>query len=443
MKKAMKCINLSFFKNKEIENASWLIGGKVIQMIISLIVGILTARYLGPENYGVINYGTAYVAFFTSLSSLGINSIIIKNFVEHPEEEGKTIGTTLVLRLLSSGLSCFLIFLIVSIADAGEKETIAVVVLCSLSLVFHIFETLNFWLQSRYLSKRIATATLIAYIFTSIYKILLLISGKNVLWFAFATSFDYIVYAVLIIFYFRKEKGPSWSFSKAKVKELLIPSHHFILSGLMVSIYGYTSKFILKHMLDSTAVGYYSTASTICRMWTFVLQAIIDSMYPTIMKLHKTDYAEYERKNRQLYAIVFYLSFFVSLIFTIFASLIISILYGEEYLPAAAPMRVITWYTAFSYMGVARNVWIVCENKQKYLKYMYCAAATINVCLNLTLIPVFGMVGAALASFITELFTSIIFPLMIKDMRSNSLMMLQAIILKKVFIPQKETAKHE
>lgn len=428
----------SIIKNKEVNNASWLIGGKVIQMMISLIVGILTARYLGPANYGVINYGTAYVAFFTSLSSLGINSIIIKNFVDHPDEEGKTIGTTLVLRLLSSGLSCLLIFLIVSIADAGEKETIAIVVLCSLSLVFQIFETLNFWLQSKYLSKRIAIATLIAYIFTSIYKIVLLIFQKNVLWFAFATSFDYIVYAIVIIFFFKKENGPSWSFSFAKAKELLVPSHHFILSGLMVSIYGYTSKLILKHMVDATAVGYYSTAVSICHMWTFVIQAIIDSMYPTIMRLHKTDRLAFERKNRQLYAIVFYLCFFVSLVITVFAPLIVSILYGEDYMPAVAPMRVITWYTAFSYMGVARNAWIVCENRQKYLKFMYFGAVVINICLNLALIPIIGTVGAAMASFVTELFTSIVIPLMIKDMRPNSLMMLQAITLKDVFTIKKK-----
>ena len=433
MKKTLNIIISCFRKNKEAKNASWLIGGKVIQMMISLLVGILIARYLGPTNYGVINYGTAYVAFFSSLSSLGINSIIIKNFIDHPNEEGKTIGTTFILRLISSGISCLIIFLISVIADEGEAETILVVVLCSLSLVFNVFETLNFWFQSKYLSKRVAVSTLIAYIFTSLYKIVLLIIKTNVVWFAFATSFDYIVYAIVIILYYKRDRGPGWSFSLKKAKELLSSSHHFILSGLMVAVYGYTNKLILKHLVDVTAVGYYSTANGICHMWTFVLQAIIDSMYPTIMRLYQTDRRAYERKNRQLYAIVFYASIFVSLIFTLFAPLIISILYGEEYIPAVAPMRVITWYTAFSYIGVARNAWIVCENQQKYLKFMYFGAAVINICLNFILIPLIGTVGAALASLVTELFTSIILPLMIKDMRPNSLMILQAIALKDIF----------
>ena len=417
-------------KNKEVANASWLIGGKVLQMVISLVVGIFTARYLGPANYGVINYGAAYVAFFSSVCTLGINSIIVKNFVEHPDEEGKTIGTTLVLRLASSLLSCLSIVFISFFADAGDPSTIAVVALCGLGLVFHIFDTFNYWFQSRYRAKRTAVATLIAYVTTAAYKIVLLVLQKNVLWFAFATSVDYIVYAVVILFFYKRDGGPRLSVSFGKAKQLLKSSYNFILSGLMVAIYGYTNKFMLKHMMDESAVGFFSTATTICAMWVFVLQAIIDSMYPTIMKLHGQSKEAFERKNKQLYAIVFYVSMSVSVAFMVFGEWVVEILYGEVYLPAVAPLKIVTWYTAFSYLGVARNAWIVCEHKQKYLKYMYVGAAIINVALNFFLIPFLGTSGAALASLITQVFTSIILPAFFKDMRHNSVLMLEAIALK-------------
>ena len=414
--------------NKEATNASWLIGARIIQMLISLFVGILIARYLGPSNYGLINYAGAYVAFFTALCNLGINSIIVKNFVDHPDEQGKMIGSTLVLRFASSALSCGIIFVISLFADAGEPTTILVVVLCSISLIFHIFETFNFWFQSRYESKITAIATFTAYVVTSIYKIILLIMNKNVLWFAFATSIDYIVVAVLLYIFYRKAGGPKLSFSLEKSKQLLSSSYHFILSGLMVAIYGYTDKFMLKQMLNSTEVGYYSTATAICGMWVFVLQAIIDSMYPTIMRLYKTDKVAFERKNKQLYCIVFYVSMLVSVMFSLFATLIIRILYGVDYLGAVSPLRIVTWYTAFSYLGVARNAWIVCENKQKYLKYMYLSAAIINMVLNALFIPIWAASGAALASLITQICTSLILPFMFKEMRPNCILMLQAIL---------------
>lgn len=418
--------------NKEAKNASWLIGARVIRMVISLFVGVLTARYLGPSNYGLINYAAAYVAFFSSLCTLGIDSVIVKNFVDYPNEQGETIGTALMLRFISSVLSCCTIFAVSSIVDKGEPTTIKVVVLCSISLIVYIFETCTFWFQYRYESKITAITTFVAYVVTSIYRIILLVLNKDVTWFAFATSVDYIVVAVLLYIFYKKAGGPKFAFSFEKAKQLLGVSYHFILSGIMVAIYGYTDKFMLKHMLDSTEVGYYSTATAICGMWVFVLRAIIDSMYPTIMRLYKIDMVAFERKNKQLYCIVFYVSMTVSIALSLFAPLIIRILYGEEYMGAVSPLRIVTWYTAFSYLGQARDAWIVCENTQKYLKYMYMMAVVVNIIINSMLIPIWGASGAALASLITQVFTSLIIPCVFKEMRKNVKLMIQAITFQGV-----------
>lgn len=94
------------------------------------------ARYLGPSNYGLINYAAAYATFFASLCTLGINSVIVKNFVDHPEQQGETIGTTLLLRAISSLLSALAIIGIVSVVDRGERLTVVVVALYSIGLIF-------------------------------------------------------------------------------------------------------------------------------------------------------------------------------------------------------------------------------------------------------------------------------------------------------------------
>ena len=420
----------NILKNREVNNASWLIGGRIIQMILSLFVGILTARYLGPSNYGLINYGGAYVSFFTALCNLGLNSVIIKDFVDHPDEQGEAIGSALIMRLLSSILSAVLTIAIVLVVDKGEPVTITVVTLCSIGAIFNIFETFNYWFQSIYKSKVTSLATLVAYVITAVYKILLLIIGKDVRWFAFATSVDYIVVALFLWNAYKRYNGPKLSFSFFKSKALLSISYNYILSTIMVAIYGQTDKLMLKQMLNESEVGFYATATAICKMWTFVLQAIIDSIYPSILRLKNVDQTAYERKNRQLYAMVFYVSCSVSIGFLILGKWIVGILYGNAYLPAVPVLKTVTWYIAFSYLGVARNAWIVSEGKQKYLKYMYGCAAIMNVIVNAILIPQFGAVGAALASLITNIFTSIVLPLIFKEMRPNAKMMLDSIFLR-------------
>lgn len=423
----------ALLKSKETKNAGWLIGGRIVQMVVSLLVGILTARYLGPANYGLINYGAAYVSFFSALCTLGLNSVIIKDFVDHPDEQGEALGSSLLMRFVSSILSVFIIFGVVLVADSGEPTTIAVVVLCSIGSVFHVFELFNYWFQYQYQSKITAITTLIAYIVTSIYKIVLLILQKNVFWFAFATSVDYITVAVLLLVAYQKYNGSKIKFSYKKSKSLITLSKHYILSSLAVSIYGQTDKLMLKQMLGESEVGYYATATAICAMWTFILQAIIDSIYPTILRLKNQDALAYENKNRQLYAIVFYVSGIVSLFFLIFGKLVIKVLYGDDFLPAVNILRIVTWYTAFSFLGVARNAWIVSEGHQKYLKYIYGCAAIINVIFNLFFIRLWGGCGAAVASLITQIFTSIVLPMFIRDLRPNAKLMLEAILLKDVF----------
>jgi O-antigen/teichoic acid export membrane protein len=423
---------IKLFQKKEVNNAGWLIGGRMLQMVLSLFVGLLTARYLGPSNYGLINYASTYIAFFSSFCTLGINSVIVKNFIDKPEEEGATIGSTLLLRSVCSLLSAVTIIAVSTIVDKDNPTTIIVVALCSLALPFQVFDTINYWFQAQYKSKITSIATLVAYVVTSVYKIVLLILGKSVVWFAVASSVDYVCIAIFLIFAYFKHKGPKFTFSKSKSKELLSASCHYILSGMMVAVYGHTDKFMLNHMIGETAVGYYSVAVAICSMWTFVLSAIIDSVVPTILRLHGESEEEFDRKNRQLYAIVFYISVIVSLIFLVFGDYIVLLLYGKEFLPASPVLKIVTWYTAFSFLGVARNPWIVSKGQQKYLVYIYVIAAIMNVILNFALIPILGEFGAGLASLITQISTSIVIPYFIKGMRKNAKLMINGILLKDI-----------
>lgn len=418
-------------RSKVARNASWLMVGRVIQMVLSLVVGLMVARYLGPDSYGLLNYAGGYVTFFASLCNLGINSILVKEFIDHPDLQGETIGTTLVLRAFSSALSVAVIFGVSLFVDSEEPITIAVVFLCSLSVLFQIFETFNYWFQSRLESRATAVATLFAYLVTILYRVVLLVLHAGVVWFALASVFDYGVLAVLLVCFYRRHGGAALSCSFRRGKALLAKSYHFILPSLMVSVYGFCDKFMLKQMMDSGEVGCYAAAQVICNMWCFVLSALIDSLYPSIMEAHKEgDEAAYLRLNRRLYCMVFYVSIVVSLAISVFSAPIVGVLYGEGYAGAVVPLSIITWYTAFSYLGVARNAWVVSEEKQSYLKWMYIVSAVLNVLLNLWLIPAFGATGAAAASLATEVATIFVIPSFFREIRPNVRLMFEAITFK-------------
>lgn len=422
-----------FGRRKVARNAGWLIGGNVVHKALAFLMSILVARYLGPGDYGLINYAGAYTAFFASLCTLGINSVIVKEFLDNPDEQGVALGTTFVLRGVSSLLSALAIVCIVLFVDADEPLTIAVVALCSVGLVFQVYDSMKCWFQARLQSKYCAIAVNISYLAVCAFQVALLALGKDVRWFALASSVDYIVAACFLFAVYRRMGGQRLSFSWEKGLAILRLSVPFILAGLMVAVYASTDRLMLKQMLDDTAVGFYSLACSLSTAWTFVLSSIIDSVYPAIVQAFQRDRAVYNKLNRQLYAVVFYVSCGMSLVVMLVAEPLVRLLYGDSYLPAVAPLRVVVWYTAFSYLGVARNPWMVCEGCQGYLKYLYAAAAALNVVMNLALIPLWGATGAAAASLATQMATTLVLPALIGPLRPNARLMLDAILLRGVF----------
>jgi len=291
-------------------------------------------------------------------------------------------------------------------------------------------EVFDYWFQSKLKAKITAVVSLIAYALMSLYRVYLIFTGKNVEWFALATSVDYICIGVLLYWFYRKSGGEKLKFSTERAKNILSKSYNFMLSSLMFAIYAQTDKLMLKFFHGTEVVGYYSTASALSNMWYFILAAIISSMYSVIAEAHKTDKSLFRKKNKQLYAIVFYISAAISVGYMLFGRLIVVIMYGEIYLPSVTPLKILTWYATFNYLGIARDSWAACENRQKYLKYAFAAAAVVNVGLNLMFIPKWGANGAAVATLIAQLTTTMIAPFFIKGLRENSIMMVEAIRLK-------------
>jgi polysaccharide transporter, PST family len=85
--------------NRIVYNTSWLFADRIIRMGLGVIIVIFLARYLGPEQFGIYNYAIAFVALFTAFSSLGLDSIVVRDIVRSPEKKDEILGTSLVLKL--------------------------------------------------------------------------------------------------------------------------------------------------------------------------------------------------------------------------------------------------------------------------------------------------------------------------------------------------------
>ena len=417
----------NLLRNRVFKNASWIIICRIVQMVINLVVGMLTARYLGPNNYGIINYAGSVVAFVTPIMQLGINNILVQEIVNNPDDEGKILGTTIILNTISSILCILGVFIFARIANANETETILVCLLYSALLLFQAFEQIVYWFQAKLLSKYSSIVMFLSYLVVAIYRVFLLLSGKSVYWFAVSHAIDYLLIAIGCFIIYRKLGGQAFSFSKETAKRLVSKSYYYIISGMMVTIFAQTDKIMIKLMIGSENTGFYSAAITSAGISNFIFVAIIDSMRTSIYEGKKKSNEIFANRLVKLYSIIIYFSLFQSTLMTLFSSIIIKILYGNQYYPSIAALRIVVWYTTFAYLGAVRDIWILAENQQKLLWKINLFGALANVLLNFVLIPKFGINGAAIASLLTQIFTNVILGYIIKPIRPNNMLMIKGL----------------
>ena len=95
-------------------------------------------------------------------------------------------------------------------------------------------------------------------------------------------------------------------------------------------------------------------------------------------------------------------------------------------MPAAGTLMILVWYTLFSFLGSARNIWVLANDKQKYLWIINLSGALANVVLNLVLIPICGVYGAAIASLVTQFIANIVVCYILKPYRPSIQLMVEA-----------------
>ncbi len=414
-------------KSKFIRNTGWIMFAQIYQMMLSLIIGVLSARYLGPSNYGTINYAASYISFFSIACALGLEGIVVKEIVDNRESEGVVLGSSIVMRLAAGFLSMIAVCAIVTIANPGDQVLLVVAFMQSLVLLFNAFHIIDTWYQSYLRSKTSTIIKCIAYTGMSVYRVWLLITGKSVEWFAFATSLDALLIAVLFLLRYRMDGTQKLRFNITVSKHLIGLSYHLIISSLMAVIYNQMDRIMIGKMIDQTHVGYYAAASTICHMWLFIPQALANSAQPLIIGLKGKDERLYKKRIKQLSSTIFWMGALFAICITVLSHFIIDILYGADYAQAREPLILIIWSTVFAAMSYSKSIWMICENNQKYSKYILLCGVVINLTLNSVWIPTIGMNGAAVATIITEFVCCFVAPFIFKPMRVFAKMQLEAI----------------
>lgn len=394
-------------KLKYVRNFSWIIFEKFCRLCVSFLVAAYVARYLGPGNYGLLNFALSFTGFFTVFVSLGLDGIIARNLVRDPTQEAVILGTAFWLRVIGSMTGFSLVLGALTFTKYDSQTNVLIMVLAT-AMLFQPFCILEALFQSRVAARYTTFANLWTMGTTSSLRLLLVAMKSTVTAFAVALVVEKIILGgALYVFYRRAgRQGSRWRFSLPLAKELLSDSWPLIFSGLVVMLYMRIDQVMIKEMLDNESLGYYSAAVYLAEGWYFLGMAASSSLFPAIVKAREISEELYYDRLQRFYRLMAWLAICVALPVHFLADHLIYLLYGAAFQPAAEVLKINIWCGVFVFLGVASSSWLVTENLQRISLIRSIVGAFLNIVLNLLLIPRYGIVGSAWATLVAQAFAS-------------------------------------
>ena len=185
-------------------------------------------------------------------------------------------------------------------------------------------------------------------------------------------------------------------------------------------IYSEIDQIMLKSMIDAYAVGIYDSAVRVVEAWYFIPSIIVASFFPAIINAKTSSRETYINRMRKLYIFMFVSALTLALISTVFASLIMHILYGNAFFSGIPILQVYTWSLIGTFIGNLLMNHLIAENQTKISFMINFIPMTLNIILNIIFIPKFGVIGPAYATLIAYSSTPFVV-LLFKKMRMEAM----------------------
>jgi O-antigen/teichoic acid export membrane protein len=384
-------------KNNYVSNSMWILLEKSARIISGLLVGVLVARFLGTTQFGTIYYGLTIIGIMAIFSTLGLDSLVVRELITRSNDENKILGTALGLRL--GGSLVAIVGSIIYSLLRDPASTTFIVFLLSLSMLFQSFNVIDFYFQSQVKGKYTAINQVITLFISALIKLLLIYLEAPLVYFAAMAAFEALLSAFIQWRFYKKFGGhiSHWKFSLPESKHLVYLTLPIILSSFIQMLYTNADGILIARFLrDMGLVGQYGAAVRISQASYFIPVAICAAVFPGIVN-NRNNAALQETRLTQLYSLMLWGALFIIAGAMLTGDWVIGNLYGPKYPLAPEVFKLHVWSILPVFWGTAWGMWMLAEQKQKYVVGMQVLNAIIILGSELVLIPRLGILGAAWA----------------------------------------------
>jgi O-antigen/teichoic acid export membrane protein len=420
----------SFFQSpgfqKYFFNISWLMLEKIIRIFLGIFIGAWVARYLGPENYGILGFAISFVSLFGTFTTLGLDWIAVRNLIVSPEEKDEILGTSLVLRLFGTSLLFLLVWgaLQATSSTSFEKKLVMVI---AFGQIFMSFDVIDYYFRATVKGKLSSGASLGGFLVGSFLRITFILLKLPLIWFAGIVVIEQIAKVFFFLLLYSKDiQHKFWnifsigkSFSVSMAFNLMKDAWSIVLSGLAISFYMKIDQILVKEILGNEAIGYYSIAVKLSESWLFLTVAITESLYPAILNAKTVSQHLYYSRLQKMYQVLMLIAVSIGFLTSFLAKPLVLYLYGDFYAQSIDILIVYIWSNVFVFLNNGSWRWYVTENLQHIALIRLSLGAIANLVLSILFINIYGLNGVAYATLISYAIANYFGNLISKKTRIN------------------------
>ncbi len=397
---------------------SWAIfSGRLLSKIIGLATLFLLARYLGVELFGQYSLALTFVGFFLYLNDFGVTSVVVRKLVQQSGNESDLVSKAMTLKILFS-VGAVALSLAFAFFLGYPIEIMILIFIFSLSIVpSSITSIFNGVFQARLQNHYAIFSEIVNYAIYLLLILPLIILNASLQLILLAFFLAAIASLFASWFFARKFVKISFKVDVALWKSMVFEGYPFAFALISSSLYSRIDVLMISKMLNDSAVGLYSAGFRLTESLAIIPNSLVIPLFPLMSGMFKNSAKNLDLSYRLgfRYLVVFFLP--VAVGGSILAQRIILLVYGPEFASnlASSTLVVLLWSAFVMFLNQISITALNSAMKEKTVMKSYVLGILVNVGLNFFLIPVYGIVGAAITTLVTESIMFFIFYFSLKN----------------------------
>jgi PST family polysaccharide transporter len=390
-------------------NFAWLGADRGIRLAIGVFVSSWTARYLGPQNFGLLSYALSLSSIFLAIAPLGIEGVAIRDIIWDRSAAGDIIGTSIGLRTIAAVSGAIAAIIVVGILRPHDVPAMVLVALLGIGLIGQSREYGELLFRADNAMSQLVIPRLILFFCLNLIKVGFVLKGFSVYWFAGLTSFEYVCSGLITSVILRRYAGKGFrtSFSRERSVALLRECWPLAVAAMSIIIYMKAGQLLVGGMLGDRALGIYSAAIRVPESAYFIPTILASSLLPGMLAKMKAGREDYDHAMLQYMRASVCVALAICLPLSLGAHWITRALFSRQYAEGAAVMAVYVWSLVFIFLGVARAQYLLNERRNSIALLFSVLGLAANIGLNTLLIPRYGLMGAAVSTVASQAFSAV------------------------------------